>query len=61
MDHGPRAADLGRLGQARAEDRNRNPVQVEIEKNPRAHEEGACKKLAHVLPWNSAGHGLAPP
>jgi hypothetical protein len=27
-------------------------AKAEIEKNPRVHEEAACKKLAHLLQWN---------
>jgi hypothetical protein len=33
-----------------------NASQVEIEKNPRFHEEGACKELANVLPWSPPEH-----
>ena len=56
MDNGARAADLRRRGKARAQDRHRNAGQVEIEENPGAHEEGACKELAHVLPRNPPEH-----
>ncbi len=56
MDNGAHAADLRRRGKAHAQDRHRNAGQVEIEKNPRVHEEGACKELAHVLPWNPPEH-----
>lgn len=55
MDNGAHAADLRRLGKARAQDRHRNAGEVEVEKNPRVYEEGACKELAHVLPWWSPG------
>jgi hypothetical protein len=47
MHKGSHAADLRRLGQARAQDRHRNAGQVEVERNPCVHEEGACKELAH--------------
>ena len=56
MDNGAHAADLRRRGKARAQERHRNAGQVEIEKSPRAHEEGACEELAHVLPWNPPKH-----
>ena len=56
MDNGAHAANLRRLGKACAQDRLRNAGQVEIEENPRVHEEGACKELAHVLPWNPPEH-----
>ena len=54
MDNGAHAADLRRLNETRAQERQRNAGQVEIEKNPRVYEEGACKKLAYLSPWNSA-------
>ena len=53
MDKGAHATDLRRQGHARAQERHRNASQVKIEKNPRVHKEGACKKLADVLPRNS--------
>jgi hypothetical protein len=56
MNNGAHAAELRRLGEARTQERHGNVGQVEIEKNPRTHEEGACKKLAHVLPWNPSEH-----
>ncbi len=56
MDNGAHAAGLRRLGKARAQERHRNTGQVEIEKNPRVHEEGACEELAHVLLWNPPEH-----
>ena len=56
MDNGAHAADLRRLNKARAQERHRNAGQVEIEKNPRVHEESAGKELAHVLPWNPPEH-----
>jgi hypothetical protein len=52
MDNGADAADLRRLDKARAQERHGYPRQVEIKKNPRVHEEGACKELADVLPRN---------
>lgn len=48
------AADSGRLNKARAIDRNGNPVETEITKNSRAHEERAGQKLAYIPPWNLA-------
>jgi len=56
MDNGAQAADLRRLGKVRAQDRHRNVGQPEVEENPRVHEEGTCKELAHVLPWNPSEH-----
>jgi hypothetical protein len=56
MDNGSHAADARRLDKTRAEDRHRNPVEVQIEKNSGVHKEGACKELAHVLPWNPSKH-----
>jgi hypothetical protein len=52
MDNGAHPADLRRLDKAGVEDGHGNPVMVEIEQNPRVHKKGACKELAHVLPWN---------
>ena len=56
MDNGAHTADLRGLGKARAQDRHRNADQVEVEKNPRAHEEAACKEFAHLLPWDPPEH-----
>ena len=56
MDDGSDAADARRLDKTRAEDRHRNPVEVQIEKNSGVHKEGACKKLGNVLPWNPSKH-----
>jgi hypothetical protein len=56
MNDRAHAADARRLDKTRAEDRHRNPVEVQIEKNSGVHKEGACKELAHVLPWNSPEH-----
>jgi hypothetical protein len=39
------AANLRRLGKACAEDRHQNPVEVEIEKNSRVHQERSGKEL----------------
>ncbi len=52
MNDRAHAADLRRLNKARAQEWHRNAGQVQVKKNPSVHEEGACKKLAHVLPWN---------
>ena len=60
MDNGSHAGDARRLDKTRAEDRHRNPVEVQIEKNSRVHKEGACKKLANVLPWNPSEHVRLP-
>jgi hypothetical protein len=57
---GAHAADLRRLGKARAQNRHRNAGQVKVEKNSRVHEKGACKELAHVLPWNPSEHAGVP-
>src|SRR5262249_23426353 len=54
VDDGTQAADLRRLGKARAQDRHRHAGQPEIEKDPRVHEEGPGKELTNVLPWNPA-------
>jgi hypothetical protein len=56
MDNGSHAADARRLDKTRAEDRHRNPVEVQIEKNSGVHKEGARKDLAYVLPWNPSKH-----
>src|SRR4030095_3560182 len=55
-DNEARAADLRRLHNARTQWRCRHAGHVEIKQNPRAHEKGACQKLAHLLPWNSPKH-----
>jgi hypothetical protein len=60
MENRARAADPGSFDQAGVEDRNRNPAEAEIEKNPRTHKERACKKLAYVLPWNLSVHFRLP-
>jgi D-serine deaminase-like pyridoxal phosphate-dependent protein len=57
MDNGSHAADARRLDKTRAEDRHRNPVEVQIEKDSGVHKEGARKELAHVLPRNPSNHG----
>ena len=56
MNNGAHAADLRCLKEAGTQDRHRNAGQVEIEKNPRVHEESACKEVANVLPWNPPEH-----
>src|SRR4029450_9493201 len=60
MNNGAHAPALRRLNEARTQDRHGNASQVEIEKNPRVHEEGACKELANVLPWNPPEHVRLP-
>ena len=56
MDNRAEAADLRRLDKARAQERHRNACQPEIKENPRVHEEGTRKELAHVLPRNLPEH-----
>lgn len=56
MDDGSHAADAGRLDKTRGEDRHRNPVEVQIEKNSGVHKESARKELAYVLPRNPSKH-----
>jgi hypothetical protein len=56
MDNGSHAADARRLDKTRAEDRHRNPVEVQIEKDSGVHKEGARKELAYVLPQNPSKH-----
>jgi hypothetical protein len=56
MDNGSYAADDRRLDKTGVEDRHRNPVEVQIEKNSGVHKEGACKELAYVLPRNLSNH-----
>src|SRR5215510_3135110 len=60
MDHGADAADLRRLGEARAQERHLRAGQVEIEEHPRVDKEGAGKELAHVWPRNLLEHGRLP-
>jgi hypothetical protein len=56
MNNGAHAADTRRLDKTRAKDRDRNPVEVQIEKNAGVHKEGARKELAYVLPRNPSNH-----
>jgi hypothetical protein len=43
MDNGADAADLRRLEKTRPQERHEHAGQVQIEENPRVHEEGAFK------------------
>jgi hypothetical protein len=56
MNNGAHAADARRLDKTRAKDRDRNSVEVQIEKNSGVHKEGARKELAYVLPRNPSNH-----
>ena len=60
MNNGSHAADARRLDKTRVEDRHRKPIEVQIGKNSGVHKEGACKKLANVLPWNPSKHVRRP-